>query len=163
MRLLAVCGLFWATSMRSRVSMKNGVAVPMHLLLWIVFSRLKMRHGLIDVGSLGPRFTWSNGRSGHCLIRERLDKRIANGEWSTLFPRATIRVLPRVASDHSPVALDLYGAMGAGPKPFRFESCWARMEEIKDVVAGAWRTPVDGSAPFQLVQRIKATKIALRR
>lgn len=67
-----------------------------------------------------------NGRSGIHHIRERLDKGLANGEWTSLFPRAIVRNLPRCASDHSPILLDTVGAMGARPKPFRFESCWIR-------------------------------------
>lgn len=82
----------------------------------------KMGQGLVDVGNVGPTFTWSNGRYGFQQIKEKLDKGLANGEWMTLFSRALISVLPRYASDHAPILLNTSGAMGAGPKPFRFES-----------------------------------------
>lgn len=58
------------------------------------FYQLKLAHGLVDLGSSGPVFTWCNGRSGRDQILERLDKGLANGEWATLFPRALIRNLP---------------------------------------------------------------------
>lgn len=43
------------------------------------FAQLIMDNGLINLGSLGPRFTWSNGRSGFHQIRERLDKGLLMG------------------------------------------------------------------------------------
>lgn len=74
-----------------------------------------------------------------------------------------IRILPRCASDYASVLLSTDGAMSAGPKPFRFESCWIRVESSRAVVEGAWWANVQGSASFRLVQRIKATKVALRK
>jgi hypothetical protein len=41
--------------------------------------------GLADLGFSRPRFTWCNGRSGGHHTRERLDRAVANGSWSSLF------------------------------------------------------------------------------
>lgn len=98
------------------------------------FLYFKTSMGLVDVGSSGPCFTWCNGRHGNQKIRERLDKGLANGEWISLFPCAVVKTLPRVASDHAPIFLDTNGASNAGPKPFRFESCWVKDEASKKVV-----------------------------
>lgn len=92
-----------------------------------------------------------------------MDKRLANGAWMTVFPRAIIRVLPWYAYDHASIVLDTCGAMDARPKPFRFESCWTREESSKGVVARAWRGSVGGSPSYRLTQRLKATKVAFRR
>lgn len=51
--------------------------------------------------------------------------------------------------------------MSHGRKPFRFEGCWVRDVSSKDVVARAWGVDVRGSASFRLVQKFKATKVAL--
>lgn len=117
----------------------------------------------MDVGSSGPHFTWCNGRSGHQKIRERLDKGLANEEWLSLFPGALVKNLPRFASDHAPIFLDTNGALNAGPKPFRFESCWIKDEGSRVVVDEAWSKAVWGSAAFCLVLRINSTKKALRK
>lgn len=53
--------------------------------------------------------------------------------------------------------------MGAGPKPFRFESCWTQDDASRGVVRAAWNLPVRGSPQFRLVQRIKSTRGALIR
>lgn len=151
--------------MRFLVNMKNwggGGGRPYASSSSDGFLHLEIDHGLIDVGCAGPRFTWSNDRSGFHHIRERLDKGLANWEWSTLFPCALIRVLPRFASDHASIFLNTSRAMGAGPKPFPFENCWVRDDESKVVVQRAWSKAVVGSASFRLVRRISATKDALK-
>lgn len=56
--------------------------------------QLKLNHQMVDLGSLGLRYTWCNGHRDNQLIPERLDKGIANGEWTTLFPRALVQNLP---------------------------------------------------------------------
>lgn len=99
---------------------------------------MKCAHGLVDLGSSGPLFTWCNGCNGRHHIRERLDKGLANGDWASLFLRALIRNLPRHNSDHAPIFLELDGALGTGPKPFRFESCWTHADASKGVVREAW-------------------------
>lgn len=62
-------------------------------------------HGMIDLGFTGNWYTWCNGRQGRTCIQERLDRALANGEWTSLFPYATIRHLPHVASDHASLLL----------------------------------------------------------
>ncbi|KAI8025740.1 hypothetical protein LOK49_LG02G02406 [Camellia lanceoleosa] len=49
---------------------------------------------LIDLGSSGPRMTWTNNRHGLANTMERLDKAMCNIAWRTLYPEATVKVLP---------------------------------------------------------------------
>ncbi|XP_028068131.1 uncharacterized protein LOC114270746 isoform X1 [Camellia sinensis] len=60
---------------------------------------------LIDLGSSGPRMTCTNNRQGLTNTMERLDRAVCNAEWRTMFPEATVRVLPRTYSDHSPLVV----------------------------------------------------------
>lgn len=68
-----------------------------------------------------------------------------------------------VCSDHAPILLDTDGAVSAGPKLFRFESCWIQEKSSVAVVERAWRLSVQGSASFRLTKRLNATKAALRK
>lgn len=115
--------------------------------------QLGLAHGLVDLGfSRGP-FSWSNRRSGHQLIQECLDRGLANAEWRLLWPRASIRHIPRAASDHSTLLLDTCGDQ-QGPKPFHFEAIWLRDSRSKDVVRSTWDADVTGSPAFCLVKKI---------
>lgn len=61
---------------------------------------------MMDLGFVGPKFTWSNLREPTRLIHERIDKGWANPMWRTLYPEATIFHLPRTHSDHCPLLVD---------------------------------------------------------
>lgn len=39
---------------------------------------------LLDLGWTGSKFTWSNGRRGGDLIRERLDRGMVNPAWKNM-------------------------------------------------------------------------------
>ena len=61
---------------------------------------LMLELGAVDLGFFGARYTWCNKRWGHECIRERLDHGIANVQWRTEFPRATVLHLGAVNFDH---------------------------------------------------------------
>ncbi|KAI7993903.1 hypothetical protein LOK49_LG11G02222 [Camellia lanceoleosa] len=56
---------------------------------------------LLDLGSVGPRFTWTNSRQGIASTMERLNRAMSNEQWRALFLESTVRTLPRTYSDHS--------------------------------------------------------------
>ncbi|XP_059432574.1 uncharacterized protein LOC132165893 [Corylus avellana] len=80
--------------------------------------------GMIDLGFSGNPFTWSNKRQGHRLIKERLDRGIANSHWIHLFPHFSVQHLPAYSSDHNPIILDTAPSNLFLPRPFRFEEFW---------------------------------------
>jgi hypothetical protein len=47
---------------------------------------------LADLGYRGPKYTWSNCQEGQALIKERLDRGVANLAWCDLFPDAEVWV-----------------------------------------------------------------------
>lgn len=40
---------------------------------------------MVDLGFLGPRFTWSNGKEIFALIQERIDRFFVNLDWYSTF------------------------------------------------------------------------------
>ena len=81
--------------------------------------------GLIDLGFYGPRFTWTNkSLVWQSIIKERLDRRLGNADWTLLFPSAKIHHLPRVKSDHCPIMLNTDPSEPKPPKLFHFEQMW---------------------------------------
>ena len=58
---------------------------------------------MFDLGTIGPKSTWSNKRKGLAHIKERLDKAVGNIEWRNRFPKAIFSVLTKGSSHHSPI------------------------------------------------------------
>ncbi|KAL7237498.1 hypothetical protein ACSBR2_003739 [Camellia fascicularis] len=94
----------------------------------------------IDLGSSGPRMTWTNNRQGLANTMERLDRAMCNAEWKTMFPEATVKVLPRTYSDHSPLVVFTQGMhlLNLLNRPFRFEAAWMSHPGLIDVIKSAW-------------------------
>ena len=61
---------------------------------------------LMDLGFVGPKFTWNNGRAGEDHVRERIDRGICNKEWRDLFPMVRVHHLTSSVSDHRPLLLE---------------------------------------------------------
>ncbi|XP_050264248.1 uncharacterized protein LOC126708501 [Quercus robur] len=72
-----------------------------------VFRKCLSDCGLIDLGFVGQRFTWCNGRIGEQRTRVRLDRMVANEEWRKMFPEARVIHRAMAASDHCLLNLSL--------------------------------------------------------
>ena len=118
--------------------------------------------GMIDLGFSGNPFTWSNKRMDHHLIKECLDRGIANPFWVHLFPHFFVRHLPAQSSDHNPIILDTTSTDLSLPRPFRFEEFWTYDSTCGSVISSAWNPCFPGSLHVVLSKNIKATKSALR-
>ncbi|KAI0529210.1 hypothetical protein KFK09_001757 [Dendrobium nobile] len=79
---------------------------------------------LHDLGFLGPKYTWSNNKSGHSKIWVRLDRILMNSEGLRRAPLAMVKQLVRLTSDHCPLLLNLFAEI---PRP---GNRWIRFEEI---------------------------------
>ena len=62
---------------------------------------------LFDLGFVGPRFTWCNGRFGEQRTLIRLDRMVGNEAWALMFPEAKVHHVSMSASDHCLLALSL--------------------------------------------------------
>ncbi|KAF4371485.1 hypothetical protein F8388_002013 [Cannabis sativa] len=106
------------------------------------FHRMVNRVGLIDLGFLDPRFTWTKNntqspRRGH-MKRARLDRGIATIDWRVLFPSVVVNHLPTMVSDHRPILLDTSGGIMCKGQMFKYENMWARDPCCFWVVKEAW-------------------------
>ncbi|KAL7239070.1 hypothetical protein ACSBR2_005045 [Camellia fascicularis] len=95
---------------------------------------------LMDLGSVGPRLSWTNNRQGLANTMERLDRAMSNDKWRALFPEGTVRTLPRTYSDHSPLVVYTQGMHPLNPlnRPFRFEAAWLCHPNFTDVQQSWW-------------------------
>ncbi|KAJ1690040.1 hypothetical protein LUZ63_014195 [Rhynchospora breviuscula] len=98
-----------------------------------LFASLVARAGLIDLGYSGPAYTWSNKRQRHALIKQRLDRAMANSTWVSRFPNAKVLHLPMFNSDHMPILLKTSPTDKRRMKQFRTENWWHLHSDFKEV------------------------------
>ncbi|XP_020680483.1 uncharacterized protein LOC110098107 [Dendrobium catenatum] len=85
----------------------------------------QVENDLHDLGFVGPRYTWSNNKSGNSKIWVRLDRILMNSEGLRMAPMVSVKHLLRLASDHCPLLLNF---SPTSPRPgirwLRFEDIW---------------------------------------
>jgi hypothetical protein len=118
--------------------------------------------GMIDLGFSGNPFTWSNHRQGSGLIKERLDRGVANCHWIHFFPSYSVVHLPAHSSDHCPLLLNTSQILPSLPRPFRFEAFWTRDPTCGLVIEEAWSPFIAGSPSYCLTKKLKLTKEAIK-
>ena len=118
--------------------------------------------GLNDLGFVGSRFTWCNGRFGDQRTLVRLDRVVANEGWLANFSEAQVHHVSMATSDHCLLALFLRKKVPPKKvrKRFFFEAMWIRDERCKEVIEGAW-DPLRADVDIQA--RIKNCQVQLRR
>ncbi|KAG8375096.1 hypothetical protein BUALT_Bualt10G0064800 [Buddleja alternifolia] len=110
---------------------------------------------LLDLGFTGNPFTWSNRRGGDANIQLRLDRAVANPDWSLLYPYAIVHHLPAIKSDHCPLLLHTIPETRGKFFPFRFEDMWTRDPSCHTTILESWNSLERGSPTFQLHSRLK--------
>ncbi|EPS58553.1 hypothetical protein M569_16261, partial [Genlisea aurea] len=110
--------------------------------------------GLMDLGFSGLPFTWTNNRTHPSTVKARLDRFVANQNWTALFPDFSVLHLKFGGSDHSPILLQLTIPSSSQPnrrwRPrnfFKFERIWCGKEPCKDIIRDCWATPRSSLCP----------------
>lgn len=87
---------------------------------------------LVDVGFQGSPYTWTNAIDGIDLIKERLDRALANPSKLNTYPNTQVLHLPRTYSDHCPLLISLFNDKLPSPFPFRCKEAWLSHDMFKD-------------------------------
>ena len=97
--------------------------------------------GMVDLGFKGNIFTWQRGINVDTMVKERLDRCMANNAWCAMFQFSEVLHFPIYKSDHARILLK-FGRDKTRHKKgklFRFESLWLSNGECEKVVGNAWR------------------------
>lgn len=121
--------------------------------------------GLGHVHTIGPLFTWSNGRLDN-LISKRLDRILANADWFTTFSESYAMVKHKGIMDHNPMILYVPMTLDAYHKAFQFFTYMIDIPEFLDVVKKAWE-PIWYGHPMSILckrlQQVKRDLVVLNR
>ncbi|CAJ2657672.1 unnamed protein product [Trifolium pratense] len=96
---------------------------------------------LIDMGAMGPKFTWRGPKyHGGQRIFQRLDRALCNGQWRLQFPDGFVKVLTRLDfSDHHPILISpIEVPHPNAPRQFRFESAWLLEDKYTNMLSQSW-------------------------
>ena len=76
---------------------------------------------MVDMGFLGPKYTWTNRKDINDLILERIDIFFINLEWCMLYLDVRVTHLPRCHSDYCHVLMEVLLVRAIQlTRPFRF-------------------------------------------
>jgi len=94
-------------------------------------------NGLMDLGYLGPPFTWNRGNNPATRKSARLDRALCNHQWRLWFEEASIRHLLQNNSDHCPLLISLYSnvPIQRAHRPFRFHAAWLTNENFEEYLS----------------------------
>lgn len=99
---------------------------------------------LHDLGFKGPKYTWNNGRPRRDYTVERLDRAVANMEWSDVWRDVGVDIMTCCSSDHLLLLLNFEKKKKKGKfngkkwRPFRYETGWSKCGDFKKIVQESW-------------------------
>ncbi|KAM1038197.1 hypothetical protein ACFX2C_032921 [Malus domestica] len=97
-------------------------------------------------------------------IKERLDRVLVSSHWICLFSNAMVHHLDPTKSDYILIIFSMDEESAYRRKcrhGFHFKKVWASHEECESVIRETWNYPMAKVPMFQVVHRIKATRVAL--
>jgi hypothetical protein len=104
-----------------------------------LFNDWSNRYDLIEIKNARRLYTWANNQEN--LIMAAIDKVFVTTCWEQLFPAVSVRALPRVGSDHTPLVFDSRAFTAPKVKQFRFEKWWLNIDDFHQLVANTWNKP----------------------
>ncbi|XP_011024300.1 PREDICTED: uncharacterized protein LOC105125516 [Populus euphratica] len=126
----------WLCTILTAAEKMEGTRVDMRKCLR--FNRWIQDCGLLDLRSVGSKFTWREHESrGYGRVHGRLDRGPGNQLCRLQFPAMYVRVLPRVKSDHHPTFVELNSRDMHTLKhcrPFKFEAAWTSHDSFTKVI-----------------------------
>lgn len=103
------------------------------------FRRMLNTLGLHDLKTVGGQYTWMGHRK-HYTIQSKIDRVVATAEWQDMFPRAYVKLLDWIGSDHKPLLLNTGDRKWKGTKLFRYDNRWRFNKEVKKEIQLTWET-----------------------
>ncbi|KAM0043987.1 putative RNA-directed DNA polymerase [Helianthus debilis subsp. tardiflorus] len=117
---------------------------------------------VFDVNSSGFHYTWSQKPKKGMGILKKIDRVMANVNFTDEFPSSCAVFHPYRISDHTPCLLKLPGTRSSKPKPFKFPNFLAYKKEFGEMVKSEWMKQIEGVPMFRVVKKLRALKHPIR-
>jgi hypothetical protein len=108
---------------------------------------------LADLGFSGPKFTWNNRQCEQDHVKVRLDRAVANGEFTARFDAWSVENIITTASDHLAILVSLSASLHEDRPPvqqgFHFEAAWLRAPDYREVLEKTWTERAGGDVSLQ--------------
>ncbi|KAK7829313.1 hypothetical protein CFP56_029559 [Quercus suber] len=109
----------------------------------------------MDLGFVGPKYTWSKHFESSQSIWEHLDRGLATNNWFLRFPGTKIYHLHYYSSDHLPLFINLFGLEIPGKrKVFRFEEMWLSDDKSGETVEAAWTSTESPNPSSTILKKV---------
>jgi hypothetical protein len=123
---------------------------------------------LVDLGFIGPKYTWTNKQDVETNVRVRLDRAVANGTFSARFDDCRVENIVTTTSDHLALLITVGSFESPASRPpvqggFRFEAAWLRAPDYKDLMEQTWTKGSGTSASLQATcNKLRSVAVSLR-
>ncbi|XP_024990681.1 uncharacterized protein LOC112524970 [Cynara cardunculus var. scolymus] len=118
---------------------------------------------IFDMQYTGVHFSWNQKPNSEGGIMRKLDRAMANAEFTSKYHDATVHFHPAGLSDHSPVVLSFKGGLRKTRYGFKFDNLMAEHPDFLKIVKAEWSNYVEGTFMFKVTSHLKALKVPLRR
>ncbi|KAI0530940.1 hypothetical protein KFK09_000488 [Dendrobium nobile] len=121
----------------------------------------RMNNDFHDIGFVDPSYIWCNNKEGNSRIWERLDRCLLNSKAIRKVLMVKVRHLPRVASDHAPISINIVENHNQKLGFIRFEDTWKTYPATWNIVLKAWKKTDHGSNAEILQRKLRRAVKAL--
>ncbi|XP_023891996.2 uncharacterized protein LOC112003995 [Quercus suber] len=121
-----------------------------------LFSEVIDECGFMDLGYVGPKFTWARHFENGSSIWERLDRGLATNSWFLKFPGTKVHHLRCDSSNHIPLHIIFSGLDPHNrKKPFCFEEMWLSNPGCNEIVEVVWHSSSTTGSSEGILQRVE--------
>ncbi|XP_026416384.1 uncharacterized protein LOC113311798 [Papaver somniferum] len=117
---------------------------------------------LVEVDSLGKKYTWSNRQKGSRRIVSKHDRAMVNEAWFFKYENWRCKALPRICSDHSPLIGFAFQSSRPKRAPFRIQKMWMLHPSFMNLVKENWNLSMVGAPPWVFASKLRRLKDALK-
>ncbi|XP_024963364.1 uncharacterized protein LOC112503581 [Cynara cardunculus var. scolymus] len=118
---------------------------------------------IFDLHYTGVHFTWNQKPNSKGGIMRKLDRAMANSEFTSKFHDACVQFHPSGFSDHSPMVLSFKGGARKRRYGFKFDNFMTDHLAFLQVVKDEWAKHIEGTFMFRVTSHLKALKTPLRK